>query len=97
MEQILEFLTYVNTTGWLIASVAAFKFKGMFANSNVSWTLVMIGSILMLGRQLFQYLPGYGADFDMQVIRFGIGILSGLVLVIGFYKLNKEAKTLNEF
>lgn len=97
MNQILTFLGYVNTASWVIAAVSAYKFKGLFASSQKSWTMVMIGSIFMVARQLCKNIPGYAGSLDIQLIRYVIGTIAGAILVGGFYKLYKEAKSINDF
>jgi len=92
MESILELFGYTNTFTWLLAAIAAYKFSGIYDVQNKGWIMVMIGSILMLVRQAVQHLPNYDTNYLMQVVRFGIGIASGIILAYGFYTLFKLLK-----
>lgn len=89
--QILNILGYVNTIAWIIAAIAAYKFRTIFAENSKSWTLIMIGSLFVVGRQLVKLLPFYATDFG-NILRYTVGGIGALIIFIGFLNLYMEAR-----
>ena len=94
LDAIQETMIYAITAAWTVSAVAAYKFRNMFGG-HMGWTLVMVGSALFLVRLLLKYAPGY-VDSEMAY-RYMFGAAAGAVLIVAFYKLYKEAKSLSSF
>lgn len=95
MDLVIKILGYVNTIAWIFAVFAALKFKSVFKGHNEGWTLVAIGSLFVVCRQIIKLLPFY--EFEAGYIsRYVIGGIGAAFLFIGFLKLYIKTKELFE-
>ncbi|PLW79854.1 hypothetical protein C0585_05625 [Candidatus Woesearchaeota archaeon] len=90
-DQILTILGYVNLAAWILAAIASYKFRTIFKEHAKSWTLIMVGSIFVVGRQVIKLLPFYATDIG-YIARYVVGGIGALILFIGFLNLYMEAK-----
>lgn len=88
--QLLGYLGYINMFSWLIASIAAYKFKTHFKKQ--SWTYIMVGSLIVLLRQIIKLIPAYKANDLVYISRYLVGAVGAIFLFIGFLKLYQEVK-----
>jgi hypothetical protein len=96
-ESILELLEKFNLVAWIVATIGAYflytKYPRTKGTKTKGWLLILIGSILVIGRQVIKLLPGYKASGDidsfltMYVARYVVGGTGALIITIGLAAL----------
>ena len=97
-EEILDLLSNFNLIAWLIAAIASFFLRKPHKESvswhvSTGWTMVMIGSLFVVLRQLWKFLPGYEAAqasdllLNMYMTRFMFGVGGALLISFGIFLL----------
>jgi hypothetical protein len=91
-EDILKMLANFNLVAWVIAAISCF-----FVQRNMrskGWTVIMIGSVFVVVRQLWKVIvPGYGAGqaseviFNAYMMRYVFGGIGAIIISIGFMML----------
>lgn len=86
------YLGYVNMLAWFIAAGASLRFRIFFPKQAMSWSLILIGSLFVLGRQIIKLFPAYKVLDVVYMSRYLVGLVGAIILFIGFLRLYEEAK-----
>lgn len=92
---ILDLLNQFGLIAWSVAAAACLIAQRYLKSRG--WTIVMAGSILVVARQVWEFLPGYkeaaesDVIFNLYMMRFVIGALGSLVIFIGLVLLMVSA------
>ena len=90
-DELLSILSQFNLIAWIIATIVSFLV--LKYTQNKGWILIMIGSVLMVFRQLWKFLPAYGQEqasealFNGYMMRFIFGSAGGVLVISGFITL----------
>lgn len=88
---LLNFLSSFALFAWSIAAVASFLVQRYYASRG--WSFVMVGSLFVVARQAWKFLPAYTENSESDVIfngymmRFIFGSTGAVLLSIGFLLL----------
>ncbi|MFQ5800270.1 MAG: hypothetical protein ACE5HH_00940, partial [Candidatus Hydrothermarchaeales archaeon] len=70
--------------GWLIAIVFSYRFRELAKGATGAWTWIFVGTVLFFLRVTWKHFPGYGDNFEIQAVRYLIGVLAAFVMTKGF-------------
>lgn len=91
-KEVLDLLGRINLVVWLIAPLASFVADRFIKTPKTNgWRIVAIGSIFVIGRQVFKLIPYYDkAVYPPEVFlpyhmwRYLVGGVGALILLVGF-------------
>ncbi len=90
-QEILKLLAQFNLVAWLLAAIASYIVAR--ATGNRGWSLIALGSLFVVMRQVWKFLPGYkegqASDmlFNAYMNRYVFGAIGAIILCAGFIKL----------
>lgn len=88
---ILTLLSSFALLAWSIAAVASFFVQRYYASRG--WSFIMVGSLFVVARQAWKFLPAYSEGSESELIfngymmRFIFGASGAILLSIGFLLL----------
>ncbi|MFZ3060651.1 MAG: hypothetical protein WA102_13065 [Candidatus Methanoperedens sp.] len=95
MSEIVEFLIEPGTQAvfWLVCVIFAILFASYVKKMSFgddtgtkAWTLIAIGLLLIGLRVSFKLVvPNFSSSYDLQVIRYLLGIAGSSILLYGFF------------
>lgn len=95
MSEIVEFLIEPGTQAvfWLVCVIFAILFAGYVKKLSLgddtgtkAWALIAIGLLLIGLRVSFKLVvPNFSSSYDLQVIRYLLGIAGSSIMLYGFF------------
>lgn len=95
MSEIIEFLIKPGTQAvfWLVCVIFAILFASYVKKMSFgddtgtkAWTLIAIGLLLIGLRVSFKLVvPNFSSSYDLQVIRYLLGIAGSSIMLYGFF------------
>ena len=90
-DEILQALAQFNLIAWVIVAITSLLV--LRYTRTKGWSIIMIGAIFIIVRQLWKFFPEYqsmqGSEliFNAYMMRFLFGSLGAIALLIGFTML----------
>ena len=90
-HDLLSWLTQFNLYAWIIATIMSYWI--LRYTQHRGWVVVMIGSVFVVMRMAWSYMPGYqdgkslDAMFNAYMMKFVMGSIGAVILSIGFFML----------
>ena len=94
-DAILDLLDHFGLIAWIVAALACLVAQRYLKSRG--WTIVMAGSIFVVMRQVWEFLPTYkeAAEseviFNLYMMRFIIGAVGSLTIFVGLVLLTISA------
>ena len=90
-NELIGLLGQFNLIAWIIAGISAFII--LRVNNNIGWVLIMFGSVFVVLRQVWKFIPNYKLAqesdllFNVYMIRYVFVAIGAILLCIGLIAL----------
>lgn len=88
---LLEWLGHFNLYAWIITAFASYWI--LRYTQHRGWVVVLIGSLFVVLRMGWQFMPGYSdgkaldVAFNAYMMKFVMGSIGAVILSVGFFML----------
>jgi len=80
--------------GWLVAIYFSYQFRELAKGATGAWTWIFAGTVIFFLRVTWKFLPGFEANFQLQALRYLLGVLAAFVLTKGFLDYYTTTKSM---